>query len=152
MFWLCVVRKFINGIILYFAACCFFFNAAVYFWGLFMLIQRSVNCIHSAILLSKTQFICSLLLNCYFFLITFFFKDYKVLQKAFFFKLAYFWLSWVFVAAAGFSSCELGLLSLRVSMRVLLIAVVSLAADHRLQGAWASVIAAYGLSSCSLRV
>ena len=50
-----------------------------------------------------------------------------------------FMLRWVFVAAFKLSL---------VAARRLLIAVASLVAEHGLEGAWASVVAACRLSSC----
>ena len=63
------------------------------------------------------------------------------------FLFIYFWLRWVFIAA-----CALSLVASRgySLVRVFrpLTAVASLVAEHRLQGAWASVLAARGLRSC----
>ena len=50
-------------------------------------------------------------------------------------KIIYFWLPWVLVAALG--------ISLAAASRA-----YSLVAKHRLHVLWASLVAAYGLSSC----
>ena len=60
----------------------------------------------------------------------------------------YFQLCWVFVAARGLSLVAVSLGYALGAVLRLLIAVASLVAECRLQGAWASVVAADGLSSC----
>ena len=61
----------------------------------------------------------------------------------------YFQLHWVFVAAPGLSLVVVSTgYSLAVS-RLLLVAVASPVVEHKLKSAWASAIAARGLSSCS---
>ena len=68
------------------------------------------------------------------------------------FKIIYFWFLWIFIVALGlFSSCgELG--PLFIAKHGLLISVAPLAAEHRPQGTWASVVAAHGLRSCGSKV
>ena len=63
-----------------------------------------------------------------------------------FFMYFCFWLCWVFVAARAFLTVESGGCSLAVVHR-LSTAVASLVPEHRLEGAWASVAVACGLSS-----
>ena len=63
----------------------------------------------------------------------------------------YFWLSWVFVAAHGLSLAAVSGGLLFVAICGLLIVVASLVAEqHRLWGAWASIVAAIGISSSTV--
>ena len=63
----------------------------------------------------------------------------------------YLWLSWVFVAVRGPSlAVASGGCSLVLECG-LIIEVASLFAEHRLEGAWTSVVAVCGLSSCGAR-
>ena len=60
-------------------------------------------------------------------------------------------LCWVFIAVCGLSLIVGNGGYSRVMVCGLLIAVAPLGVEHRLEGAWASVGASHGLSSCGKR-
>ena len=74
-----------------------------------------------------------------------FFKGFEAISFLFF-KLIYFWLCWVFVAARAFSSCgEWGILFVAVGR---LLTAVACCCGAWALGTWASVVVAHRLSSC----
>ena len=76
------------------------------------------------------------------------FKHYYSLTFKKFVDFYYFWLCWVFVAVLGVSLVVVRRSYSLIAVHKLLIAVASLAAEHRLKGTQASAVVACGLNSC----
>ena len=81
-------------------------------------------------------------------------KNLGYLQDIYFFKqflkiiYLFIWLCWVFVAARAFLLLQQVGATLQVVVRGILIVVASFVVEHRLQGAWPSVVVARGFTGC----